>query len=453
MDAITDAIARYAVATTYEDLPEDVVQAAELRVFDAVGCALGALGAAPAVIAGRRAVPVAVNAGRVLGRSAAQGAAPDAAAFVNTTLIRYLDFNDWSPNGHPSDIVGALLAVANEEGVTGRKVVTATTIAYEVFIELTRASGLPKKGWDQGFALGIATAAGLGHLLDLDKQTVAHAVGILATVGPPTGASRSGELSMWKGSATAFAARNAVFVTLLTRDGMTGPGEAFEGRRGISQLVTGPFTLELGPASGRPYSIMQTALKSWPACWHGQAPVEAAAQLAAKLGGSVTDFAAVEVATYSEAWRSIGSEPAKWDPRSRETADHSMPYLVARSLADGGIGLDSFESAAYLDPALRPLMDRITVVAGDQEDAAYPGAIVATLTARMVDGSVHEIEVVNPPGHPGRPMTEEKVREKFLGLAAAGLGDATRAAAANDGWRHIATADDLGPLLDLLSVR
>ncbi|WP_213453248.1 MmgE/PrpD family protein [Rhizomonospora bruguierae] len=434
MDPTTRRIVDFALGLSFADLPDEVVREASMRVFDTVGCALATRDAEPVRIT--LATLGAGGDGRVIGRPDLR-LPPDAAAFVNTTMIRYLDFNDWAPNGHPSDVVGAFLALADRPGVDGRRLVTATVAAYEVFIGLTEASKLPRLGWDQGFALGIAAVAGIGNLLGIDAAAVGNAVGIMAAAGIPTGASRSGELSMWKGCATAYATRNAVFATLLARAGLTGPPAAFEGRRGIFPLVTGGFELALGPAAtGRDYRIRRTAIKPWPACYHAQAPIEAAVRLRERV--PVNELERIEVGTYQEAWRSIASEQEKWDPRTRETADHSLPYMVARALVDGSITVDSFAPGSYLDDSLRPLLGRIAAHADEAATAAYPDRIVARIVARDRAGRVHEVEVTNPTGHPANPMSPERLDAKVRGIA----GDAAA------GWADVASAGALGDLLD-----
>src|SRR6202012_3000057 len=291
-------------------------------------------------------------------------------AFLNTSMIRYLDFNDWFPGGHPRDTVGGLIALAGARGVTGRGLITATVVSYEVFARITAATDFRKRGYDQGFAMGVATAAAIGNLLGLDAAGSGAAVGITAAAGGPIRATRSGQLSMWKGCATAYAVRNAAFAIQLAAAGMTGPPAPFEGRNGVFDLITGEFTLDpFGPAAAD-YKITTTSLKYWPLGTHLQGPVWAGRRLR-----DLTGVAAIEslaVGTYWAAWRDPGSEPDKWDPTTRETADHSIPYALAYALAHGRIDQAAFEPAAYRDPGLLQLMSRITVAVDDEAEAAFP---------------------------------------------------------------------------------
>ena len=243
MDQITAAIADYASALRFESLDAATIEAATGRLVDAVGCALGAFDCEPAKI-GRR-LAAGQSPGKYAGRTLcfADRLPAEAATFINTTMIRNFDFNDRYPGGHPSDCLGALLALAGASRVEGRQFLTSMTVVYEVFARLSDAARLSRRGWDQGHAVGIATAAGVCNLLGLPADRTAHAVGIAAASIVPLRVTRSGELTPWKNTATAFAAKNGLFAALLAAEGMAGPGHAFAGRDGVFDKITGPFEL------------------------------------------------------------------------------------------------------------------------------------------------------------------------------------------------------------------
>lgn len=426
MDQITQQIAEFASRLRFEDLPAEVVEAARVRVVDAVGCAYGGADSPTSQVtdAVLTRLSEGVGEGWQLGRPAPDLTVEEA-AFANTTMIRYLDYNDWYPGGHPSDTIGGLLALAAAPDVTGQKLLTATVVSYEVFIRITRSSGFRKLGFDQGLAMGVATGAAMGNLLGLGADTIGSAVGILAASGVPTRATRSGTLSMWKGCATAYATRNAAWVVRLTRAGMTGPPEAFQGRNGIQDLVTGAFDLEPFGPDGGDYLITRTSLKFWPVCYHLQAAAWAGLELREQVGDREVER--LDVGTYWEAWRDTGSERDKWDPRSRETADHSLPYVLAWTLRHGPIGKQAFEQSEFLDPALRPAMDKIGVEVDDEVQAAFPETPTMKVTAGLADGSEVAVRVARPAGHADNPMTQEQVESKFVSLAYGPLGGEDRA--------------------------
>ena len=193
MDGLTTQIAEFAAQLQYGDLPEEVIQTARVRIVDAIGCALGGSTSPTLAAAGQLAVPVAAGGGALTGWQLGRAGADlpvDLAAFLNTAMIRYLDFNDWFPGGHPSDTVGGLIALAGAQGAqgaTGRGLITATVVSYEVFARITAATDFRKRGYDQGFAMGVATAAAVGNLLGLDAAAIGAAVRAIAVETVATG--------------------------------------------------------------------------------------------------------------------------------------------------------------------------------------------------------------------------------------------------------------------------
>ena len=247
MDTTTRKIADYAAGVRFADITDETIHAATQRLLDSLGCALGAYNCEPAQI-GRR-LASGQTAGKYPGRVLCFGERipAEAASFINTTMIRNLDFNDRYPGGHPSDCLGALLALSGATHIDGKRFLTAMIVIYEIFARLSDATRLSRRGWDQGYAIAIATAAGICNLLGLSVEHAADAVGIVATSSLPLRVTRSGELTSWKNVATAYAARNGVFAALLAAEGMSGPGNAFEGRNGLFENVTGAF--DLAPVS------------------------------------------------------------------------------------------------------------------------------------------------------------------------------------------------------------
>jgi 2-methylcitrate dehydratase len=451
MDGVIEGLARYCSELHFADLPEWVVDAANERLVDTVACAVGGFRCEAAEI-GRRLAPVAVQApgrpplARALG-SADRTTTLESAGFLNSVMIRYLDFNDTFPGGHPSDALGPVIALADALGSSGEELVTALVVGYDIFIRFAIAAQLREKGWDQGSGIGLATAAMASMLLGLDRERTAHALSITAVSNVPLRATRAGELSLWKGAATAYTAQAALFGTLLAAEGMTGPQAPIEGRHGLKELVTGPFTLLPFDQSSESFLTRQARIKYWPVEYHLQAAVWAGIELGRLL--PAVEVASVEIATYWSAWHETGSEPAKWDPRTRETADHSMPYVFVRALQRGTLDLAEFEPEAYLEPGLRDLMKRVTVHVDDELEALFPGTIVMRATATATDGRRHAVEIVNPRGHEENPVTTEEVGGKFERLVRPLYGP-ERAAAALAGWRSASKAERVSDLVDLL---
>ncbi|HYA30418.1 MAG TPA: MmgE/PrpD family protein, partial [Acidobacteriota bacterium] len=287
------------------------------------------------------------------------------------------------------------------------------------------------------------------NLLKLGPAGTAYAVGIAATANLPLRVTRSGELTPWKNAATAYAARDGVFAALLAAEGMSGPTNAFAGRNGLWEKVTGPFELGAFPSQGGPYLTPRVQLKYWPIETNGQAAVWAALDLRAKADWKA--LRQIDVFTSKFTWFEIGSEPEKWDPRTRETADHSLPYIFARALVDGPLRVRSFDQAAVLDPSLRPLMNMINVIVDDEIEALSNRKTVIRVTATSANGAKHHVEVINPLGHPDNPMQDGHIEEKFIALTEPALGR-PRCRAVLDRWWQIANVDDMRPPLELIDV-
>jgi 2-methylcitrate dehydratase len=448
MDAITKAIAEYASALTFEQLDGETVHAATQRLIDTLGCAVGAHDCGPAEI-GRR-----LAGGETPGKYAGlvlfsgERLPAESATFINTAMIRNFDFNDRWPGGHPSDTLGALIAIAGARGVDGRRFLTAMVAAYEICARLFDATQFNHRGWDQGFAVSIAVACGLCNLLRLPAATTANAVGIAASSSVPLRVTRSGELTPWKNAATAFAARDGVFAALLAAEGMPAPTSAFAGRDGLFDNITGPFELEPFSTAGGRSLIPKVQIKYWPVEANAQPAVWAALEL--RKAVAAVDLAAIEIFTNKFTHFEIGSEPAKWDPQTRETADHSLPYIFARTLVDGPITLRAFTREAVLDPALRPLMAKIKVTLEDALEAMLP-RMAMRVCALGVDGCEHSVTVVDPLGQPDNPMQDQDFEEKFKGLAEPWLGPERCRNVLDALWR-VHEAADVGALFGLLNL-
>ena len=450
MDQILGGIADYATRLSYRDLSAAAVTAGKERLLDSIACAIGAYDCDTAEVGRSLAGPPARKelAGRMLGSK--KLAAADAAAFVNSCMIRNLDLNDIIQGGHPSDSLGGLLAVAPQIGASGEKLITAMVVAYEVFIRLLKG-GLREKGWDQGFGISVGTAAGLANLTGLGREAAQHAIAITAVANTPMRATRSGQLSMWKGAATAYAVRNAVFGVQLAAAGMTGPEAPFTGRHGLVDLITGPFELAPFGTTAGDFFIPTVYIKYWPVAYSLQPVIWAGIELRKQV--SPDQLASVDVQTYAFSVMESGSEPAKWDPKTRETADHSIPYVLARALLHGVIDEQAFIPESYLDPSIRPLMNSITVRVDDGiEQEVQRGTVHVRVSAKDRSGRSYEVDIVNPIGHEKNPLSAKDLAAKFKRLCEPRLGK-RRTSAALKQWLNIETATDIKTAFDAINVK
>jgi 2-methylcitrate dehydratase len=294
-----------------------------------------------------------------------------------------------------------------------------------------------------------ASAAAAGFLLGLSAAQVADAIAIAVTASVATRQTRAGELAMWKGCATATAAKAGLFAAQLAREGMTGPTAAFEGRHGLGEQVTGPFEIGALGGGGQPFAIERTNFKFFAAEYHAQAPLAMALTLRGKV--RVEEIDTIDVQIYAMAYSEIGSEPAKWDPRTRETADHSLPYMLAIALRDGRITPASFEPQRYLDPSLRPLMNKIRVAESPDFTRRFPQELRSQIDVTARSGQRFTERAEYPKGHARNPMTDADVETKFRDLAGDALGAPRANAALQTLWR-LEEAPRAGVVLDALTL-
>lgn len=424
MTTLVEQLSAYAAHLRYEDLPPEVVHQAKRLIVDTIGCALGGYDGEPSRIA--REV-----AGEVTSRNPAtimvsgQRTSPELAAFANGVMIRYLDFNDGytstGESGHPSDSIAAVVAVAELMKRSGREAIVATVLAYEVFCRVCDAVDLKPLGWDHVTVGGMASTAAAAKLLGLPAPQVAQAFNLGIAPNIALYQTRIGHVSMWKGCAYANASRNAVFAARLAGRGMTGPSPIFEGVGGYFKAVSrAPFELAQFGGRGQPFKIMECSIKRFPLGQYSQTVVEAALQVRAEIG-SPSDIAEVEIETVTTAIRLMAGDPDKWEPATRETADHSMPYTVAVALIYGDVEEKHFDDEYLTDPAIRALTRRVKVRASDEADRRMPEAMLCRLTAVTKSGHRHTAVVEYHKGHYRNPMSESEVEAKFRKLAVKSL--------------------------------
>jgi 2-methylcitrate dehydratase len=444
-------LADYSQKLRFEDLPAPVVHETKRRFIDSFATAVGAMDADAFAIARRCSLRAQSQPGASLlggGRSSVEWA-----TFVNGLLIRYLDYNDTYLSlepAHPSDNLAAVLSVGEAVNATGKELIAAAVLAYEIQCRLCDAASLRKHGWDHVFYGALSSCAAACRLMKLDPVRTTHALGLAGVCNVAMRQTRAGELSMWKGCAFANAARNGVFATILASEGMTGPAPIFEGDVGIMKLLTGSFTLgPLGGESGRTFMILSTYIKFWPAEYHSQSAIDAALQLRPQIG-DVRQVKAIDIHTFDAAVDIIGKDPEKWRPRTRETADHSLPYCTAVALADGDVTLAQFDEKRFTDPALLDLVAKVKVHRDAALSARYPRGIPNRLTVTLADGRKLVKEVEFPRGHAENPMTDAEVEHKFRTLVEPRYGKerADRVLAACWKLETLGSAGELVRLLD-----
>ena len=425
-------LADYACALRFEDLSPEVVHEVKRRAIDSLGCALGAWNEEPCAIARNVTSEFSARRGStIFGTN--HKAPPDWAAFANGCCIRYFDYNDTylsKEPAHPSDNISAALAVAESVGATGAELITAIALAYEVQCRFCDAASIRARGWDHVTYGAFSTALAGAHLMKLEPEKTRHAVNIAGVAGAAMRQARVGELSHWKGAAFATAARHGVFSTLLARAGMTGPGPIFEGQMGfekqlgvslgnLGEKFAVPFPKsEHGPAA----MILKTSIKYWPAEYHSQSAIEAALLLRKEIH-NYARIKSVTIESHDASVDIIGSEPEKWKPNTRETADHSLPYITAIALIDGEVTSKQFEPERFADPQVWKFLESVRVKRNAELSAMYPDAVANIVHVDLDDGRRLTKRVDYPLGHAKNRLKDSEVEGKFLALVSPALGE------------------------------
>ena len=413
---LAQRLAAYAYGLRYEDLDAATIERVKTLVIDTIGCGIGAWDEGPVRIC--REVALSVNGPATIIGTHRQ-TTTDMAAFANGAAFRYLDFNDTYVGRfavHPSDNIAACLAVGEAEGASAKELITAIVIAYEVNCRLVDSFDISKRGWDPTVFGLPAVALAAGRLMKLSSDQLTHAVNLAISDHIPLAQTRVGALSDWKGIAAAEAGRNAIFAARLARGGLTGPAPIFEGSSGFFQQVAGPANVDVEAFGQRdvPFRLHKCSLKPYPAVIYTQTAIVAGIEVTKEIG-SLDRISAIEIATTSRGYQRTGSEPEKWSPKTRETADHSLPYVTARAMFDGDITNESFAPEKFRDRAVLAFMQKIKVAEDPALTARVGEAVPTRVTAILVDGQRISREVDYAPGFAGRPMTRADVERKFTG--------------------------------------
>ena len=418
-DRILNHLCDYALKLSYRDLPQEVIRRTKHIVMDTVGCALGGAESPPAKIA-RAAASEITSASPSTVLISGQKTSPDLAAFANGVMIRYLDFNDTyagSPTCHPSDLLAPVLAVVDARNGSGRDVILGTVLGYEVLCGLID-SGAKERGhsWDQSTYGVIAAAVLAAKLFGHTKEQMANAISLAISSHISLEQIRRGQISHWKGCALANASRNAVFCAMLAAKGMTGPEEAFEGKAGF--LSSTGIRLEIRPFadSADTYRIMKARLKAFPSGYFSQSAVEAILNLRSQIP-DLDDIKEIRLQTFPAGYEVMGSGEANWQPETRESADHSLPFVMAVALMEGIVEIRHYDQMYYKRSDVRALMQKIKVRIGEEPVAAWPEVPLNIVDVEMKSGKVLSTKVAYHLGHFKRWMTDEERERKFRPLA------------------------------------
>ncbi len=452
---LAQELADYVQSVKYQDLSEDVIHETKKRIIDSLGCAIGSYNSEPVKISRIVAEEAKDEKGSTL-FGTRRKTTPDLAAFVNGIMVRYFDYNDTylsKEPAHPSDNIGPCFSVAEAEGSSGKDLLLSIVLAYEIQCRLCDAADIRHRGWDH-VCYGLAsTALAAGKLMELNVDEMTEGVNLALNSHITMRQVRAGELSMWKGCSFANAARNGVFSALLAREGMTGPSPIFEGEMGFFKQVSGPFQISINDFGGRngSFKIAETYLKFFPAEIHSQTSIWAALE-ARKEIANPEDIVSVEIASHEAGYTILGRDPEKWNPMTKETADHSLPYIVAMAMFEGRIYTSTYSEKKYRDPKIIDFLKKITVIEDKELSARYPEAVANRITVKLASGRVIRKQVDYHKGHPKNPMSDKEVEDKFERLTRKYLTKNQSRRILDTIW-SLEKVKEVGKVVSLLTVR
>jgi 2-methylcitrate dehydratase len=402
-----------------KSIPAEVVLRAKLLILDSIGCALAAkdelayeralrtfqaLGgnAECAIIGSKHRLPV------------------TSAVMLNGILIRALDLNDAYSGpgqlGHPSDNIAVALTVGEKQRSSGSEVLAAVIAGYELYCRIQDII-VGRGPWDHVTASALAAPAIAGRLMKLDASSLANAIALSAAHGNTLAAVRSGQLSNAKAMANAFVAYQATLCTLFAAQGMTGPLSVFESKGGLNQgMLSGADVSLLAQPIQDPFRISDVSMKAYPCIGTAQAMVAGVIQMRKDIADPVKEVKHLEVRMADTPFvrGQVGDEDRRY-PTSRETADHSFYYLAAAALMDGEMTQAQFEGERWMQPEMKSIMERMTILTDPALNQYTPGSFPCVLQATMATGESRRVEVPYPKGHPKNRMSPAEVEEKFRG--------------------------------------
>lgn len=433
---LSHTLATWACGLKYEHLSADAIQKAKLFWFDSMGCALGGSKQEDAHILLAHHKEMVTSGGKCTTFVSGFKTNPVDAAFLNDHMIRAMDYNDiyWKADPcHPSDIIAGPLALCEYLGLSGKELILATVIAYEVEMRLCEFGlpGIREYGWHHATLTAFAAPIAAGRVLNLTVDQMVQAIGISASRTFTPGAVTAGKLTNMKNTVDPWATRMGVESAMLAKRGYSGPEHMIDGKEGLyavfshvhppaskgeaAKFDTDKLIGGLPKSATDHYKIIDCGMKSFPIEALSHAPLTAMMKCVKENKLKAAEVAEIKVEVIARAADILG-DPHKYRPDSKETADHSLPYCMAVGLVDGMVTPLQFKEERVMDKSLIPVMDKVKVVANTEFEALFPKFQPSRVTITTTGGKSHAVRVDVPKGDPRDPMTEEEISVKFHAL-------------------------------------
>ncbi len=417
MATISHKIAEFAVNLKYEDLPEEVVLQVKRFLLDSIGCAFGGWDTEDVEVQHRLH-------GEMQGKPEATVMVGGTkmpmnhAALLNSLLIRALDYNDiyWEEDpSHPSDIIPAALTPAEVLGKSGKDLITAIVLAYEFEQRMCEFAhpGIRERKWHHATLTGFVSPIVAGKILGLTVEQMVNAIGISASHTCTLGAVTAGKLTNMKNTVDPMAVQAGVLAAQLAQKGYSGPEHVIDGKEGLTDTFGPEFDLNLLTEKlGSDWRILRCSMKAFAAEALTHSPITAVLKIVQENNLKPEDISEISVKTVARA-ADILSDPSKYKPTSKETADHSLPYCLAAAIVDGMVTPAQYKPEKLKDPQIWDLLPKIRVTAEPEFEKLFPRLKATEVSISTVSGQTHTLRVDYPKGDYRDPMTEAELLYKF----------------------------------------
>jgi 2-methylcitrate dehydratase len=418
---VTSTMARWAADLRYEDVSADAVHEAKRYLLDSLGCALGGYQQEDVALALEVLNEIAGNGpATVIGSGRRMDVV--SAALANALMVRVMDYNDiyWQQDpSHPSDIIPAAMAAAERQRLDGRELIVGIVLGHELEMRLCEAAfpGIRERGWHHATLTAFVAPVVAGRMLGLDWEQIQHAIGISASRHCTMGAVTAGKLTMMKNTVDPLATQSGVLAALLAERGFTGPEHVVDGKEGLVHVMGPEWKLDvLTEGLGESWRIERCGMKAFPTEALTHAPISAVLDLVLQHDLAPDDIATVRIRSLARA-ADILADPSKYDPRSKETADHSLPYVIAAAIVDRQVTPRQFEIDRIMDERIRSQLHKVEVVADPEIERDFPRLQRVHVTITTADGRQLVRELDYPKGDPRNPLTDAEIEAKFGALA------------------------------------
>jgi len=420
-ETITAKMSRWAAALDYKHLSPDAIYQAKRFLLDSVGCALGGYQ--------QHDVRIALE---VLDETAGRGPATvigtgkriDAvsASLANALMIRCMDYNDiyWKQDpSHPSDIFPAAMACCERAKDDGKELIVGLALGHEFEMRFCEAAfpGIRERGWHHATLTAFVSPIVAGRALHLGWEQIQHAAGISASRHATLGAVTAGKLTMMKNTVDPLATQSGVLAALLAEKGYTGPEHVIDGKEGLTHVFGPEWKLNLlTDGLGDSWRITQCGMKAFPTEALTHTPISAVLDLVKQNDLKPDQVVKIQIRSLARA-ADILSDPSKYDPRTKETADHSLPYVIAAALAERQVTPVQFTMEKIMDPAIRAQLKKVEVVADPEIEKVFPALQRVIVNISTTAGRTFTKQLDYPKGDPRNPLSDAEVEEKFAALA------------------------------------